>query len=255
MEIIREAVLLAAGYGERFRRETGEHKLFKNVDELPLICYPVRSLLHTGIKRIIVVVNNKNVKEVRETLSEHAKEFCVEIAYIVNDTPERGNGYSLLLAIPYVKSKYFIVSMSDHVYPPTLVKEIIKQAGCKEIPMLGGDQNPLYIDLSEATRIHVENERIIAIGKNIEPYEYIDVGVYLLTKDLPYGECVAEKLELSKLLQCIANKAFLGVADVSNIPWTDIDTYNDYIELIRGQRRKVLEKVKIEWEMKIENKR
>ncbi len=240
-----EAVILAAGLSRRFRRHAGRFKLTVPVSGYPLVCYPMTSLVMAGVERIILVVNPFNGEAVNRILSESFP-FNVEIDIVVNDKPELGNGYSLLSALPKVKDDRFIISMADHIYPPSVALKLINCNGS----VLGGDSNALYIDVNEATKIHVRDGYVAKIGKNINPFEYVDIGVHALERKLPFKECMKEidSLELSAVMECLASRHPIGVADVNGAPWTELDTYSDYIEITQGDRRNVVEEVLREWE-------
>jgi len=208
--------------------------------------YPLTSLTAAGVDKIVVVVNDRTLNTVKEIV-ESAPQIItdnVDVEFVINNAPERGNGYSLLLAIPHVNESRFIVSMADHIYPPRLVKLIYDVSGS----VLGGDSSPKYIDVGESTKIHVEGERVAKVGKNIEPFEYIDVGVHILERDLDYKRCsIEDTIELSSLLECLARYSVITVADVAGVPWTEVDTYEDYLEVTSGSRRIVLKEVLSEW--------
>ncbi|WFO76001.1 NTP transferase domain-containing protein [Desulfurococcaceae archaeon MEX13E-LK6-19] len=247
--MINEAVVLAAGLSKRFRRDTGVYKVFADLDGFPLIAYPVISLVSSGIERIIVVVNHvygNKVVNVIEDIVHNKLGLDTDIAYVVNTRPELGNGYSLYLALPLLHTNRFIVSMSDHVYTPSIIDALKKSLST----VLGGDSTPKYIDVNEATRIQVEDECVVRVGKNITPYKYVDIGVHVLEKTLPFNECLKEPYEFSQLLTCFASKRVIRVVDVKGSPWADVDTYDEYIRLTKGSSRIVIEEVKKEWRMR-----
>lgn len=239
--MIHEAIILAAGLGTRFYKEVREYKLLTSIHGYKLIEYPLNSLIHAGIRKFIIIVNDKYYGSIRNALSRYE----VDIEYVINHEISRGNGYSLLLGISHVKSEYFIVSMADHIYPPSMVRELLSKFHGK--PCLGGDTNPKYIELDEATLIKVRDNVVIDIGKKLSNYKYVDIGVHVLTKNMPYDQCVSAKIELSSLIRCLSSKTRIYVIDVSGKPWTDMDTYNDYLSLLCGSRRTVVEKVIREW--------
>jgi len=240
-----EAVILAAGLSRRFRRHTGYFKLTVPVSGYPLVCYPMTSLIVAGIERIVLVVNPLNGEAVNRVLNESFP-LKAKIDIVVNDRPELGNGYSLLSAISKVKGDRFIVSMADHIYPPSIALKLINYSGS----VLGGDSNALYINVEEATKIHVRNGYVARIGKDINPFEYVDIGVHALERKLPFKECIKEisSLELSAVMEYLASRHPIEVADVNGAPWTELDTYSDYIEITQGDRRSVVEEVLREWE-------
>ncbi len=243
---IREAVLLAAGLGKRFYKECGVHKLVAKIGGVPLIQFPLITLILSGIERFVIVVSKFSKHYVESEVRKCSKDFGVDIELVLNPEPERGNGYSLIVALPYLTYNQFLLSMSDHIYPPTLA-ELLIHGGSDGI-YLGGDSRPMYVDPDEATRIRVERGVVVDIGKGITPYDYIDVGVHVLSTKAPYSDCnKSEVLELSSLIRCLAQKDIVRVVDVLGIPWTDIDTYSDYLELLSGKRRAVLNEVLREW--------
>jgi len=241
--MIYEAIILAAGPGKRFYKETRKYKLLIDIHGYKLIEYPLNSLIHAGIKNFVIVVNNRYYEPIKGLLSK----YKVNITYIINHEISKGNGYSLILGIPYIESKYFIVSMADHIYPPSIVKELLKKFHGK--PCLGGDSNPKYIELEEATLINVEDNIIIDIGKRLSSYKYVDMGIHILSKDMPYDQCISARIELSALIKCLSKKTRIFLIDISGKPWTDIDTYNDYLSVTHGPWKVVVEKVIKEWSL------
>ncbi|MCD6084919.1 MAG: NTP transferase domain-containing protein [Desulfurococcales archaeon] len=241
-----EAVVLAAGLGTRFAKAVPKLKLAADVGGVPLMHYPLTSLTAAGVERVVVVANVRTSSIIKEVV-ESAPQIItdnVDVEFIINKAPERGNGYSLLLAIPSINESRFIVSMADHIYPPRLVKLIYSASGS----VLGGDSSPKYIDVRESTKIHVEDGRVSRIGKDVRYFEYVDVGVHVLERDLNYRKCSVEDIiELSSLLECLARDSIIRVADVAGTPWTEVDTYEDYLEVTSGSRRPVVEEVLSEW--------
>ena len=238
--------MLAAGLGTRFAKVVPKLKLAVNVGELPLIHYPLTSLTLAGVDRVVIVVNEKTADTVRELVGSAPTVVSdnVDVEIVVNEAPERGNGYSLLLALPYVNESRFIVSMADHIYPPRLVRMVYEVPGSA----LGGDSRPKYVDVSESTKIHAEGGKVVKVGKGLEPYEFVDVGVHVLEKELNYRKCsIEDVVELSSLLECLARESVIKVADVTGVPWTEVDTYEDYLEVTSGARRAVIEEVLNEW--------
>ena len=244
--MVEEAVVLAAGLSKRFRKVTGVYKVFADINGLPLITYPTISLYLSGIKRIIVVVNNLFGREVVRVIKEilHDKlGLNVDIDYVVNKEPELGNGYSLYLALKHVRSPRFIVSMSDHIYTPSIISKLVNSEGS----VLGGDSNPKYIDVDEATKIVTRDHRVVCVSKNLSEYNYVDIGVHVLERNLPYSECLVEPYEFSQLLTCLASLTRIGVVDINGMPWTDVDTVEEYNRVLYGSSRIVLEEVLREW--------
>ncbi|MCE4599492.1 MAG: NTP transferase domain-containing protein [Desulfurococcales archaeon] len=240
------SILLAAGESRRFQKESGTHKLSVRIRGIPLICYPITSLSLAGIKEVIIITSYTTEPLVRESIIQCP--YMSGFSYIKIDTNKevwRDNGYTMLLGIKdVVPSSLFIVSMSDHLYPVDIP---IKLKGLDN-PCIGADSNPRFIDVLEATKIHVKRGGII-LGKNLEEYMYVDVGVHLLGTNISYTPCTNKYvLKMSELLSCIYNEYF-QIIDFRGIAWMDIDTLRDYINAVSGPAKRVVDMVISGWEM------
>ncbi len=243
---IKESVVLASGLGTRISDLTkGKPKFLLRIEDIPIILYPIRIINAIGINKINVIVPKGWAKALSEILSTLNIRTCI----VENEHINRENGYSLLLARECISSREFLLSMCDHIYEPKLVKRIISSFKTKVHIMVGGDSNPLFIDREEATKILTDKElNVLDIGKGIKQYNYIDVGVFVMSREV---FDIAEELEkkqysitLSEVVKNTKNKGLnVKVSDVTGCLWTEVDTVDDYLELTRGKRRIVLEKV------------
>ena len=243
-----EAVLLAAGLGRRIRSLFAIPKFAIPIEKTPLIKYPISSLINVGVKRIIVVVARKYVDEAINVLAPVRSR--AEIVVVANPRPEWGNGYSLILALPHITSSVFLISMCDHIYQSSIPRRILETLIAKEASVsVGGDRIGGYIEVEEATKILVDMDgRVLSIGKMLRKYTHIDVGVIAMEKRfLKKISTVCERSSVT-VTDIINLGVRLGydvvVGDVTGSLWTEIDTPIDYLELIRGRRRKVLERVR-----------
>lgn len=236
--VIREAVVLSAGLGTRLREYLGTVKYLADVDGSPLISYPLRALKAVGVERVHLVVHPSFAERVVKV----ARSIVGEVDYVENPHPERENGYSLLLAEGLVKDEYFYVSMADHIYQPEILKVLAREVEGEAVAIMGGDREPRYIDIAEATKILAPRGLVLRVGKELENYTHIDVGVHVLSRriyDVPSS--IPVKLSLADLLNLAIARGFtVKVADVTGIPWTEIDTPRDYEEVVSGRRKPVL---------------
>ncbi|MCD6105843.1 MAG: NTP transferase domain-containing protein [Thermoplasmata archaeon] len=232
-----EALILAAGVGRRLA-PLGPKPVVKILD-LPLIAYPLRSLFMIGVIEAVIVVNGENKPLIEAALREI--ENIPEVDYIVNPRPELGNGYSFLLGSQSMSGD-FLLSMSDHIYPPTMAERI----SSSEAPSMGIDSDPSFIEISEATKVWVSGQRVLEVSKSLEAWDGVDVGLHHLIPveiEMPRGP-----VELSDLLTAFARGSHLGYIDIRGCPWTEIDTLEDVESLLSGTRRRVLERVREEWQ-------
>lgn len=245
--MLREGIILAAGLGRRLRSISwGKPKFIVKLEGYPLIVYPVAVLASIGVRRFTIVVPWGWGDSVREILE------CCRVDYYVveNNSTERENGYSLTLVEEYVGDDVLILSMCDHLYVPEVPLTVISRFKCGDVELVvGGDKAPPYINIDEATKILTDrNYYIKAIGKELRNFTYIDTGVYVITRSiLKIARNIAKskvKLKLSEIIEYVKNIGVnVAVADVTGSLWTEIDTENDYYEVVNGYRRIVLDKV------------
>jgi len=247
MSKVSEAVVLAAGLGKRLRGITGSlPKYFYKVENLPLILYPLSALVRVGVKRIVIVIGEYFLERAKKILTKYIKALGdIEILFVSNPKPKWGNGYSLLLGSEEVVGKEFLVSMADHIYTYKVPLKIVEEAYNACI-IVGGDSRPRFIRVDEATKILAENSTLRRIGKNLDVFTHVDVGVMLFTKkaiDVVIESNVQyEELSVSKAISIVAeSNCQVKVVDVLGEYWVDIDTPRDLVELLYGSSRPVLD--------------
>ncbi len=207
------AVLLCSGLAKRMN---GQVKPLVKVGGREILYRSMKLLEKNGIRRFVVVVNEKNKEKIEKFLNEN--DFKFEL--IVNPYPERGNGYSLYLAKNKVHDR-FVLAMGDHIFGEGFVRKAVRAKG------LVCDRNPRYVDVEEATKVKVELDRVVDIGKNLENFDCFDTGFFVL--DVGIFD-VAERLVKEKSvveLSDIVREAKLDVSYVDGELWMDIDTPED----------------------------
>ncbi|MCD6483971.1 MAG: NTP transferase domain-containing protein [Candidatus Odinarchaeota archaeon] len=255
MEVIREAIILAAGEGSRLKKiSKGMPKFMINIAGKPLIYYTMSILDRLGITSVKIVVQKKWRNLAEEILDKYATK--AKITCIENNHVEKDNGYSFLLAKDFVNEAVFLLLMSDHIFSTDFIEtfvNLVRMPSENEEEtkiFIAGDRTPRFINVSEATKIHADNEnRVIRIGKNIEPFNFIDTGLFVIKKD------IYELLDVDALSQrdfikfadiimdTIDRKYVVKVIDVNSGLWTEIDTPLDYQELLYGKRKVILEQI------------
>jgi len=222
---IAEAVILMAGSGSRLR---GADKSFLKplVPTLghPLISYPINALVKAGIQKINAVVgfeSERLVAAVRRLVPAG-----IEICFIENPEWQKQNGISFLAAKHYVAPP-FLLTMSDHLFDEAIVDLLIESAdlGCLNLA-IDRKLNSIF-DLDDAMKVQIRGDRVAAIGKNLENYDAIDVGLFICPLEIfEYFERAKQggDCSLADGVRLMAADDKVRAIDIGDAWWQDIDT-------------------------------
>ncbi len=221
---VKEAVILAAGLGSRMHA-TDIPKPLMMLGGKRIIEYPINSLFRAGITRFVVVtgfradVLQKGLRDIRWPKGS-------EVVTVYNDQWKEPNGISLAVAEQAVKGERFVLSMSDHVYDYHVVLGLI-QDGITHGVKLCVDRNiDGVFDLDDATRVLVRQGKIVDIGKNIDDYNAIDMGVFLCTHDIfpALRQAFSQgKKSLSDGMRVLGKQGYFTAFDATGLYWQDVD--------------------------------
>ena len=207
-----KAVILASGQGSRIGYKT---KALLKVAGRRVIDRTI-ILLKPHVEEFVFVVRADN-DELEDYLNRH---WGGKIKYTIvkNPVPERGNGYTFLLASQAVGNDNFILTMSDHVYSKEFIEKAVKLKG------LIGDFKPKYVNVEEATKVKVENGRVKNIGKKLKDFDCLDTGFFVLdSRAFDAARRVAERMEVVELSE-VMKELKPEVSEVSGEFWMDVDT-------------------------------
>ncbi len=221
-------LIIAAGMGSRLC-PPGRSKPLTLLGDMPLIEHVMRNCIEGGVDGFVVAVGHLQ-ELLRPFLARAQDRLGVPITVVVNDDYRRGNGLSVLAARDELAREPFILSMSDHIYEASVVRDLIALAGAQPAfdgLVLAVDKridNP-DIDPLDVTRVFAEQSRIKTIGKGIEPYNCFDTGVFLcspaifdaLRGSVPHDE------SLSAGVRALAADGRAGVFDTGERYWSDVD--------------------------------
>ncbi len=238
-----EAVILASGYSTRFPG----YKLVARIAGLPLLVYPAASLAAAGVKRVVLVA----LEEWAGKLESLVEGFFDYVRVVVNLEPERENGYSFYLGLREASSEVVVATVADHVYPPRLVARTLGRLIEEEEAciVVAGERVPSRVNEAEATLILADSSgRVVRIGKGIPYYNYVDMGVFAVRRReaLAIAEELVRQRERLKLAEVVGEAGLRGrayVADGTGVPWADVDTWEEYEKLDRGQGRLVVSSI------------
>jgi choline kinase len=238
--MIKEAIILAAGMGSRIRALTGDFPktLIPFSDGKKIIDVIVEKLCSFGINRIILVVgfNKAPLIEYMEGIKNATVEF------VHNEDWEKENGISAYLGIKAVKGEKSLMLMADHLFSTETLDNLRSLDPHSDDCYLLVDRNldEIY-DMDDATKVLAgEKNNIIEIGKNLEGYNAVDTGIFVMHKNIIdefAGNIKNNKNTISDTVLSWAKKGHFKVIDLKEGYWQDIDTEAGFKEAQRNKHK------------------
>jgi choline kinase len=229
----QRAIILAAGLGSRLSDGRPVPKPLREVAGVPLIVRIIRGLEQGGVREIGIVIGYLG-DDLRDGLLEY--EHRAKLSFFINDEYEKPNGTSLLKARDFVSGPTFLL-MSDHLWSPELLSSVGAYAVGEQEAALGVDYRiDACFDLDDATKVQVEDGRILRIGKQLEDYNALDTGLFLITPALIEALDAVngpEGCSLSEGVAALASKGRMRGVDVGDATWIDVDTPEAHAEAER----------------------
>ena len=225
---VRDALVLAAGNGDRFKNGTRESKLLQPVLGRPLILRTLDTAHRAGITTAHVVLGYR--PERVRTLIERAA-LPVAVHFYYNPDWHLENGVSVLAARGALARRRFAVLMGDHLFEPSTLRRLRHapvNAGESILAVDGRPASAAVVD--EATKVQLDGPYVRAIGKNVTPHDALDTGVFVcdpaifaaLDQSIAGGDTT-----FSGGIRRLAERGAMRAIDVVDTPWFDIDTLED----------------------------
>jgi choline kinase len=223
-----QTVILAAGLGSRLgSAEAGVPKPLMEVAGAPLIAHALAHAEASGCREAVVVVGYEGAR-VRAAVATIRTPLTVR--FVETPDPNAPNGHSLLAAEPLAAGRFYL-QMVDHVFAQPVLSLLDEGvAPAAEAGRLLVDRAPDGLDLGDATRVRLADDRITAIGKGIEPWDAIDTGCFVLTaavfealRQVP----ASEPRTVSSAMRGLVGRGTLFAIDIGHVRWADVDTPSD----------------------------
>jgi choline kinase len=231
---VEQTVILAAGVGARISGSTdGVPKPLLRLAGVPLIAHALNHAESSGCREAIVVVGHESTR-VREAVASIATSLSVR--FVENPDPATPNGVSLMAAEPCARHCFFL-QMVDHVFAEPVLRLLTK--GALDAGIAGRllvDRAPVGLDLSDATKVRLEGDRIAAIGKGLDPWDAIDTGCFLLTRrifEALRSVPPTEPRTVSSAMRRLVERQALGAIALEGVRWIDVDTPADRVDAER----------------------
>ena len=227
--VIRDAVILAAGNGDRFKNPHRESKLLHPVLGQPLILRTLETAAAAGLSKLNIVLGYQ-AERVRTAIQRHPLPG-VTVQFTVNPDWDLENGVSALAARDICGARRFALLMGDHMFEPLVLQRLVSIQVDADDSVLGIDtatSDPEVI--AEATKVRLAGDRIVSIGKHLATWDALDTGLFLFTPAL--FDALEEAIEvgettLSAGVQRLAAAGRMRGADIGPASWCDVDTVDD----------------------------
>jgi choline kinase len=229
MRSVRQALVLAAGNGDRFARPTRASKLTALVGGTPLLARTLASARQAGIvdAHLVLGYDARRVKRLATSRCPPG----MRLHFHHNPEWPRENGLSVLVGRGRLAPGAFAVLMGDHIFEPDVLRRLLTATRQPGETLLGVDRcttDPAIVD--EATKVRTAEGRVIAIGKQVRPFDGLDTGLFVCDPSVFAAldeSCAGGDTTLSGGIALLANRGAVRAVDVGDARWCDIDTIDD----------------------------
>ena len=218
--MIRTGLLLAAGEGSRLRGAAASKPLCP-VGGIPLIDHALTGLAAAGLTRAIVVLGYEGARIERHL---HARDWPLAVETVHVADHRLPNGVSVLAGAAALGDRDAVLAMCDHLVEPALYARLAA-TGTRGGATLGIDRRlgHDWVDPDDVTCVAISGERIVAIGKHLEPHDAYDTGVFAIGPALVEALAKLDAPSLSEGMRLLAAHDAAHVVDCSDIDWIDVD--------------------------------
>ena len=235
-----KAVILAAGEGRRMNNPDGPPKILLDLYGQTLLEHHLNALSSLGVTEFVIVTGRQC--NAIEQYAERKRLFRrFNLSLVANDRWPEGNGSSILAAQACVNEDRFLVVMGDHLFDPESLRGFLKVRG----EFVGVfDSEPRYVDTNEATKAASRHGYVVALGKELAEFKYVDTGMFICAPRLfPFIEqCLAEGQGTFNEVKrrWIASGNILHIFDCRGAFWMDVDTEEDLVKARKVVRNRLI---------------
>lgn len=220
------ALILAAGNGSRMAAKSGElPKPLVLMNGKPLLEHVMMSARDAGIERFVIVIGYRG-HSIKQWYESHTIQG-VEVTWIANPEYKKDNGISVLCARKAIHEN-FLLLMADHVFEPETARCLLGEPMGADEVILGVDTNINRVfDIDDATKVRLDGNRIVEIGKTLRNYNALDTGMFHCSPalfDWLEMAAVNGNCSLSDGLRLMAQKGSFKGFDIGEAQWQDCDT-------------------------------
>ena len=226
---VGDALVLAAGNGDRFHNGSRQSKLLEPVLGKPLILRTLDTAREAGITSFHIVLGYQ-ADAVRAAVERSAPDGAT-VKFCYNGDWHLENGVSVLAARERLSDRRFALLMGDHVFEPRVLTRLLLSDAAQGESILAVDSRPHTPEVAaEATKVRLSGDRIVAIGKDLVDYDALDTGVFVCAPDVFAALDAARRggdTTLSGGIRHLAGRGSMRALDIGDATWHDIDTLAD----------------------------
>ena len=221
-----KCLILAAGNGRRLISQYGGiPKPLVPLRGVPLLEHVMLAAHDAGVDEFVIVVGYRG-EMIRRWFDKRSLDG-ISVTWIENVDYHKDNGISLLKARDQLYDP-FLLLMADHIFEPSTAKALMNQRLAEGEVILAVDRKiDRVFDLEDATKVKLEGNHIVDIGKEIACYDALDTGMFLcspglfntLESSMKDGNC-----SLSDGMRKLGRERSLRAFDIGDGRWQDVDT-------------------------------
>ena len=232
--MINKGIILAGGLGTRMSPLTKSvNKQLLPIYDKPLIFYPLSSLMHAGIKDILIIVNKGQIFEFKKILSD-GKRFGVNIRYAEQKYP-RGLPEAFIIGEKFIGNDKIALILGDNFfYGENFSKKLLSSKKLK---------NGAKVFIHKVNRPELygvakinNNNKILGIKEKPKKYysDYAVTGLYYFdNKVVKYAKSLKpskrKELEIADLLKkYLSNKKLSAEVIGRGGAWLDTGSIEDF---------------------------
>ena len=225
---VKDALVLAAGNGDRFHNGTRQSKLLHPILGEPIIVRTLATARDAGITRAEVVLGYQ-ADRLRDAI-EAALPAGLSVHFSFNPDWHLENGVSVLAARRRFTGRFALL-MGDHLFEaPVLARVLAADVDSGESLLAVDSRLAPPAIAAEATKVRMNGTRITAIGKDLASYDALDTGMFVCSPSLfaaiDAARAAGDTTLSGGIRQLSARGLMLGI-DIGNAAWYDIDTMAD----------------------------
>ncbi|MEE9190038.1 MAG: sugar phosphate nucleotidyltransferase [Candidatus Neomarinimicrobiota bacterium] len=223
-------VIIAAGQGSRLRQITGEiNKTLMTIGSMSIMEHLLANASYCGITEVVIVIGYRH-QAIKQFLESLRNDIPIQTVY--NPAWKQPNGISVSAAREAIAhGDDFLISMSDHIYEPALLENVVESPMGNYVANVGLDFDIDNIfDIDDGMKVSVDPAApttITAMSKTLHKYDAIDCGVFKCRYE--FFDYLAQAANagngsLSDACNELMEQHKMGGVDIGDSFWLDIDT-------------------------------